>query len=136
MSAGEVDDVRLPGREATTTRAAAADRCGLMWDHDRSVLGARHAGDVRRRRRVRPGQGRRSTTTASYPATDLGKALAQVARAIRGNVGIEVVTVDQGDWDMHSGMGSADRGWMADNARGARRRDRGVLRRPRRPGRR
>ena len=55
--------------------------------------------------------------TATYPKTDLGKALAQVARVIRGNVGVEVVTVDQGDWDMHSGVGTVDGGWMVNNAR-------------------
>ena len=59
-----------------------------------------------------PGEGDGRTTSEDYPDTDLGRALAEVARVIRGDVGVEVVTVDQGDWDMHSGMGTADGGWM------------------------
>jgi uncharacterized protein (DUF1501 family) len=51
-----------------------------------------------------------------YPDSALGRALSEVARVIRGNVGVEVITVDQGEWDMHSGMGSVDGGWLNDNA--------------------
>src|SRR5215210_8116006 len=52
----------------------------------------------------------------AYPDTDLGRALAETAQIIRGDVGVEVITVDQGDWDMHTDMGSADGGWMSRNA--------------------
>jgi uncharacterized protein (DUF1501 family) len=52
-----------------------------------------------------------------YPDTDLGGALSEVARIIRGDVGVGVVTVDQGDWDMHSGLGTLEWGGMQDNAR-------------------
>ena len=114
MSAGSVDGVRLPG-EDDGDHGRRRRSLRTLWDHDRSALA----------------RGMRSTYAAvdefgpakaaadhgsDYPKTDLGRALAEVARAIRGNVGIEVVTVDHGDWDMHSGMGSAERGWMADNA--------------------
>ena len=47
---------------------------------------------------------------AAYPNSDLGRALSEVARVIRGNVGVEVLTVDQGDWDMHSGLGTLEWG--------------------------
>jgi len=30
---------------------------------------------------------------------------------------VEVITVDQGDWDMHTDMGGPDGGWMSDNAK-------------------
>lgn len=52
-----------------------------------------------------------------YPSTDLGRALSEVARIIRGDVGVGVITVDQGDWDMHSGLGTLDWGSMRVNAR-------------------
>ncbi|MBC9734082.1 DUF1501 domain-containing protein [Nocardioides marmotae] len=53
----------------------------------------------------------------SYPATDLGRALATVARTVRGDVGSSVFTVDHGDWDMHTDIGSSTGGWLFNNAR-------------------
>jgi len=52
---------------------------------------------------------------AVYPDSDLGRALSDVARLIKGNVGARVVTIDEGNWDMHSGMGTVDQGWMHDH---------------------
>ncbi len=56
-------------------------------------------------------------TTRVPGGSDLGKALAEVARVIRGNVGVEVLTVDQGDWDMHTNLGEPPQwGQMIQNA--------------------
>jgi uncharacterized protein (DUF1501 family) len=53
---------------------------------------------------------------AQYPVdSDLGTALRDVARLIKQKVGLQVACVDEGDWDMHAGMGSADKGWMYDH---------------------
>ena len=41
---------------------------------------------------------------------------AAAARIIRGNVGTEVITVDQGDWDMHVNLGNLASGDMIGNA--------------------
>lgn len=49
---------------------------------------------------------------ANYPGTDLGDALAQSARVIRADVGAQVITVDYGSWDMHTGLGTLDSGEM------------------------
>ncbi|WP_375429859.1 DUF1501 domain-containing protein [uncultured Friedmanniella sp.] len=49
---------------------------------------------------------------ASYPDTPLGRSLREVARLVKGRVGLRAVTVDVGNWDMHVGLGSSDRGWM------------------------
>lgn len=54
--------------------------------------------------------------TTSYPGGDLGQALSTTARIIRGDVGVEVITVDHGDWDMHVGLGTTDGGRMKENA--------------------
>lgn len=52
---------------------------------------------------------------ARYPVNSpLGSALKDVARLIKAKVGLQVASVDQGDWDMHAGMGTADHGWMHD----------------------
>lgn len=53
---------------------------------------------------------------ASYPATGLGRALADVARLVRAGQGLQAACVDLGDWDMHSGLGRDGTGWMADQA--------------------
>ncbi|WP_181309910.1 DUF1501 domain-containing protein [Nocardioides campestrisoli] len=49
---------------------------------------------------------------ATYPRGDLASALAGVARTIRGDVGAEVFTVDHGDWDHHSDLGTLEWGSM------------------------
>lgn len=52
---------------------------------------------------------------ASYPDTDLGNALKDVARLIKAGVGLQIAAVDYGDWDMHAGMGGVASGWMYDH---------------------
>ncbi|MCX6459980.1 MAG: DUF1501 domain-containing protein [Actinobacteria bacterium] len=53
--------------------------------------------------------------TVTYPDTNLGHALSDAGRLIRGNKGARVITIDEGDWDMHAGMGTVDGGWMVDH---------------------
>ena len=45
---------------------------------------------------------------ATYPSGELGQTLADTARLIKAKVGVEVVTVDFGSWDMHSDIGASD----------------------------
>lgn len=47
-----------------------------------------------------------------WPATDLSAALKDTAHLIRAGVGTEVVSIDYGSWDMHSGYGTLDWGDM------------------------
>jgi uncharacterized protein (DUF1501 family) len=51
-----------------------------------------------------------------YPTTSLGRALADVSRVVRSGVGAEVITVDHGDWDMHTDLGTLEWGEMKRNA--------------------
>jgi len=53
---------------------------------------------------------------AVYPDSEVGRALADVARLIRAGDGLQTACLDLGDWDMHSGLGKAGTGWMADKA--------------------
>jgi uncharacterized protein (DUF1501 family) len=113
MSAGSVDEVELPGNDKEGRRAASLR---VMWDGEKSTLGrsmrttfdaisafgAAQAADDNR---------------GDYPGTGIGRSLATAAQIIRGDVGVEVITVDQGDWDMHTDMGGPDGGWMSDNAK-------------------
>lgn len=54
----------------------------------------------------------RSLNGASYPVGDLGDSMAQTAKLIRADVGTRVVTLDCGSWDMHTQLGTLDRGAM------------------------
>jgi uncharacterized protein (DUF1501 family) len=114
MSAGEVDDVKLPG-EGDDDHGRRRASLRTMWDPERSGLARAMRTTYAAVDAFGPAK-EAVDNTATYPDTSLGKAMAEVARAIRGNVGIEVITVDQGDWDMHSGMGSTESGWMTKNA--------------------
>ncbi len=50
---------------------------------------------------------------ATYPATEFGRALQEVAQLIKAKVGLEAAAVDLGGWDMHTAMGTPDSGLMA-----------------------
>jgi uncharacterized protein (DUF1501 family) len=51
---------------------------------------------------------------ALYPDTPLAKSLKEVARLVKAKAGLRAATVDVGEWDMHSGLGASDKGWMFD----------------------
>lgn len=51
---------------------------------------------------------------AVYPDGQLGTSLREVARLVKSGVGLRAATVDVGDWDMHSDLGTSERGWMYD----------------------
>ena len=50
--------------------------------------------------------------SAVYPTGGLGDAMADVARLVRGASGLQAVSVDFGDWDMHTDLGAAGDGRM------------------------
>jgi len=52
----------------------------------------------------------------AFPDSGLGKALSDVSRIVRSGVATEVITVDQGDWDMHTDAGTLEWGDMRRNA--------------------
>ncbi|MFZ2501884.1 MAG: DUF1501 domain-containing protein, partial [Nocardioides sp.] len=53
--------------------------------------------------------------TVTYPEGPLRDVLLNTAALIKGDVGARVVTIDYGDWDMHTGMGTVGNGWMKDH---------------------
>jgi uncharacterized protein (DUF1501 family) len=56
------------------------------------------------------------TPATAYPSSALGRALSDVSRIVRSGVGAEVITVDQGDWDMHTDLGTLEWGDLRRNA--------------------
>ncbi|MEP9365170.1 DUF1501 domain-containing protein [Nocardioides sp. CN2-186] len=116
MSAADVSSMQIPGDDEWDTTRGRRASLHTLWDADRSPMGTA----MRSLFGVLDDFGPvvdAADHSSSYPETDLGRALAEAARVIRGDVGVEVITVDQGDWDMHSGMGTAQDGWMSNNAR-------------------
>ena len=49
---------------------------------------------------------------AVYPKGAVGDALRDLARLIKAGVGLRAATIDVGNWDMHTGLGASDSGWM------------------------
>ena len=117
MTVGSVDDMSIAGDDQYDTNPPGKRRRSLetLWDNDTSVLGKAMRSTLQATSDLAPVQAT-VDNTASYGGSDLGKALSEVARVIRGDVGVEVLTVDQGDWDMHSNLGTLAWGQMIQNA--------------------
>lgn len=51
---------------------------------------------------------------ASYPTSPLGSALRDIARLIKAGAGLQIATIDYGNWDMHVDLGQPGdaTGWM------------------------
>jgi len=54
-------------------------------------------------------------STVKYPTGGVGAALSEIARLIKGGVGLRVATIDVGGWDMHTGLGTIAGGAMTGN---------------------
>ncbi len=118
MSAGSVASVSIAGDDEWDTKRGRLRSLHTLWDGNttslgrgmRSTFGAVEAFAPVKETAEEP------ENAAVYPGTDLGRALGQVARVIKGDVGVAVLTVDQGDWDMHTDMGNVEGGRMMQNA--------------------
>jgi uncharacterized protein (DUF1501 family) len=55
------------------------------------------------------------TPATPYPEGDFAKGLVELARLIKGDVGVRVACIDVGGWDMHTNLGNADQGDMQRN---------------------
>jgi uncharacterized protein (DUF1501 family) len=115
MTAPNVKALAIAGDDQYDPTGKRRRSLSTMWGTDKSALGSA----VRSTLQATTDFGPVTTTAdnkATYGDSDLGHALSEVARVIRGNVGVEVLTVDQGDWDMHTGLGTLEWGQMIQNA--------------------
>lgn len=115
MAASSIDSVRIPGDDKWDKNGGRVKSLHTLWDDDSSPLGKGMRSMFGAVRDFEPVQSTKDTS-GSYPRSDLGRAMSAVARVIRGDVGTQVITVDQGDWDMHSDLGTADWGRLLHNA--------------------
>jgi uncharacterized protein (DUF1501 family) len=114
LSAADVDDLRIPGDDQWDPESRRVRSLHTLWDRSSSPLAGPMSSTFRanaefepvRQTPVDPADG------ATYGDSDLGRALHTAARVIKGDVGVEVITVDHGDWDMHTGLGTLEWGRM------------------------
>ena len=115
MNASRVEDIRLAGaKDRHDKRRKSLE---TMWGKQQTPLGdatRRAFSVVQTFERIN--RGPEQGAPGNYPKGDLGKAFANAARIVRGDVGVEVITIDYGKWDMHSGLGDLKWGQMLENA--------------------
>ena len=115
MSAASIDDVRIPGDDQWVPKDERKRSLHTLWDSHPGPLGKAMRSTFAALADFQPVKAT-ADNEDRYPNSDLGRALATVARVVRGDVGVQVLTVDQGDWDMHSGLGTLEWGQMLQNA--------------------
>ncbi|MBE7323056.1 DUF1501 domain-containing protein [Nocardioides sp. Y6] len=114
LTAPKLEDVKLAGADQWDVKKGRPRSLRTLWNGQRDPLGravqaAFAAVDAFEPARTSPTD---PLHGATYPTHDLGRALAQVARLVRSGVGTQVVTVDHGDWDMHTDVGNLEWGAM------------------------
>jgi uncharacterized protein (DUF1501 family) len=115
MTIGSLDDATIAGDDANDPTHGRRRSLHTLWDHDHSAMGTAVRATLEATAAIQPAIDA-TDNSASYGTSHLGAALAAAARIIRGNIGTEVITVDQGDWDMHVDLGTLDNGQMLTNA--------------------
>lgn len=117
MTIGSLDNATIAADDQYDTDPAGKRRRSLhtLWDHDHSPMGTAVRSTMQATRDLAPAIAA-ADNSATYGGSGIGKGLAAAARIIRGNVGVEVLTVDQGDWDMHVNLGDLNGGDMLANA--------------------
>ncbi|MGG5257288.1 DUF1501 domain-containing protein [Phycicoccus avicenniae] len=94
-------------RWSTALRALHADAPDVVGAPARTTLGTLSTVAALHTAGYTPAGG------AAYPSGGLGDALRDTARLVKAGVGLRAVTIDSGNWDMHTDLGRSDNGWMA-----------------------
>ncbi len=108
-----VDSVTLSGAQLqASTRRARRRALDQVWGGSRTPLGrgARASLSTTSALSATLSHGYHPAHGAAYPAGSLGDAMKDTARLIKARVGVEVVTLDYGSWDMHSKLGTVQVG--------------------------
>ncbi len=122
MSVTDLGKIQVAGADpAEDPRGVRRRSLGTTWGAEATELGAGARSALAASIELLPSLQQPDTSTA-YPTSDLGQALAAVSRVLKADTGTSLVTVDQGDWDHHTGVGSVTYGRMLNNTSGPRRR--------------
>ncbi|MGI9155726.1 MAG: DUF1501 domain-containing protein [Marmoricola sp.] len=113
LGANAVADLSIPPLNSSAARRRSS--IDAMWAGDTSLFGSTVRATLATATRLSPlVEGAEKTVhTSAYPKGPLQDVLANTAALIRGDVGTTMVTVDYGNWDMHSGLGQPSDGWMS-----------------------
>jgi uncharacterized protein (DUF1501 family) len=106
LSLNSIDAFKLSG-DSPDTRMAAALRDLYTNAPAMMAAPARAVSDAVTTTTALSATGYVPANGAVYPETALGKAMRDVARLTKGDVGLMAAYVDFGDWDMHQGLGTA-----------------------------
>jgi uncharacterized protein (DUF1501 family) len=117
MSLAKVDEVRIAGDDKGSRSGGRLTSLHTLWDGEDSALGIAADATFKAVRDFGPilQAAAAPRNGATYPKGDLGNAMAAAARIVRGDAGVEVITIDQGNWDMHAGLGTLAYGAMIRN---------------------
>ncbi|WP_415171931.1 DUF1501 domain-containing protein [Nocardioides sp.] len=115
MSISDLSTAKLPGESANDSARPRRTSLDAMWAGESTPMATGMRAALASVDRLAAAQAQ-DDHVASYPDTDLGRALSSVARTLRADLGVQVVTVDQGDWDMHTDLGTLQWGRMRSNA--------------------
>lgn len=117
VASSELRDIVLAGAEQPgtwSTRRTTALR--TMWAGTGGPLGAAFAATNSTVGTISPLAQADYVPTVPYPddwpGTDLARALQDAARLIKADIGTQVITIDFGGWDMHTGYGTLEWGRM------------------------
>ena len=105
--------LRLPGVEASQRDEMRSALAALYRDGGDEIAraGRETLGVLKTINRLDP-KNYRAQNGATYPDSQLGRGLKQVACLLRARVGLEVACLDRGGWDTHIAQGGST-GWMA-----------------------
>ncbi len=114
LSAGNIDDMKIAGDDKWDPEGRRLRSLHTLWDGSSSELSSAMASTFRANSDFQPVREtpKAPANGATYGGSDLGEALRTAARVIKGDVGVEVITVDHGDWDMHTDLGTLEWGRM------------------------
>ena len=112
MATYDVDSVAVAGEEWGAGRTQSLQ---TLWATDPTPLAPAMRSTLTAAAEFAPAKAAASNASA-YPSSDLARGLSIAARMIRADVGIQVLTLDQGEWDMHTTLGTINNGLMLGKA--------------------
>lgn len=108
LSIEEVDDIALAGSPKPELARARRRALDQVWSSADGPLGAGARSSLVTTATLADTVATAYTPAngARYPDSDLGRCLKDTARLVKAQVGVKVVTLDYGSWDMHEHLGT------------------------------
>ncbi len=102
-----VDEIQLPA--STGNPQAISSALAQLYGAEVGIIGQQGAETLDLLKRVENLRNKPYAPAAgsAYPADDFGKGLAEVARIIKADLGLEVACLDLGNWDTHFFQGTS-----------------------------